>query len=125
MTDNQITIEVLKQAQNEKYKQTSTNLMKFLEKSKSNNYLIILFVFLLVFVSLNPMNLNKIIIIALRIFVLLFNLYIIILIYKNVQKLHTITNDAENILLFSKITNYSLIVILSFVFIYSSIHIVD
>jgi hypothetical protein len=123
-------LQVLKQEKLEKFNQTNLNLMKFLDNSKYINYLIILFVFVMLFVSLNPFHLNKILIVMLRLLAILFNIYIIIILHRNTQKLNTLklntpNNDEQNVLLFSKITTYCLMAALTFFMFYSMVNIAN
>ena len=137
---NRANLQVLKQQKLEKFNQTNLNLMKFLDNSKYINYLIIFFVFVMLFVSLNPFHLNKILIVLLRLLAILFNIYIIIILHRNTQKLNTLklntlklntlklntpNNDEQNVLLFSKITTYSLMAALTFFMFYSMVNIAN
>ena len=127
---NRANLQVLKQQKLEKFNQTNLNLMKFLDNSKYINYLIILFVFVMLFVSLNPFHLNKILIVMLRLLAILFNIYIIIILHRNTQKLNTLKlntpkNDEQNVLLFSKITTYCLMAALTFFMFYSMVNIAN
>ena len=147
---NRANLQVLKQQKLEKFNQTNLNLMKFLDNSKYINYLIIFFVFVMLFVSLNPFHLNKILIVLLRLLALLFYIYIIIILHRNTQKLNTLklntlklntlklntlklnthklntpNNDEQNVLLFSKITTYCLMAALTFFMFYSMVNIAN
>ena len=137
---NRANLQVLKQQKLEKFNQTNLNLMKFLDNSKYINYLIIFFVFVMLFVSLNPFHLNKILIVLLRLLAILFNIYIIIILHRNTQKLNTLklntlklntlklntpNNDEQNVLLFSKITTYCLMAALTFFMFYSMVNIAN
>ena len=109
-----------------KHQHTNESIMKFLDQSKKQNLLVVFFIPFFIVLILNPFHLNKIPLTLLRICLLFFNIFILAIIILNLKKLVNFKHiENRDILIFNTLAMLGLIIVLSAIFCYSIINILN